>query len=211
MRVALISTLGFEEKFCYRAILRHGIKEGDRIILFTAELVEKVEKAYDWIRKLVQSSYGDSIRVDLIQLDPMNPVRSIKVVLKYLDELKDFKIIVNLSGGMRAIVIYVLLACMMRLREDMIIEVEAEDLSGLSKLDSKMLKLVKEGIKEEWIDLLECIAEGSGDVGSIARKLRKDKSTVRRQLSSLERSGLIRMKKRKPMTVELSELSELIL
>ncbi len=211
MRTALISTLGFEEKFCYRAILRHGIKEGDRIILFTAELIDKVERAYDWIKRLVQSSYGDSVRVDLIQLDPTNPVKSIKKVREFLDELNEFKIIVNLSGGMRAIIIYVLLACMMSLREDIIVEVEAEDLSGLSTLDFKMLKLVKEGAKEEWLDVLKCIADGSHDVSSIARKLRKDKSTVRRQLSSLEGNGLIRVRRRKPLTVELSELSELIL
>jgi len=211
MRVALISTLGFEEKFCYRAILRHGIKEGDRIILFTAELVDKVERAYDWIRRLVHSSYGDSVRVDLIQLDPNNPVKSIRKVREFLDGLDGFKLIVNLSGGMRAIVIYVLLACMMELREDMIVEVEAEDLSGSSTLDSKMLKLVKEGVRGELLDVLKCVADGSNDVNSIAKKLRKDKSTVRRQLSSLERIGLIRAKKRKPLTVELSELSELVL
>jgi len=211
MQTALIFTLGFEEKFCYRAILRHGIKEGDRIILFTGELVEKVEKAYDWIKKLVHSSYGGSVKIDLVQLNPMDPVRSIRRVLDVLDELKEFKIIVNLSGGMRSLVVCVLLACMMRLREDMIIEIEAEDLSGISVLDSSVLRLIKEGAKEEWLDILRCIANGTNDVKSIARKLGKDRSTVRRQLSLLDKNKLVKARKRKPLTVELSPLAELLL
>ncbi|MGC8933477.1 MAG: CRISPR-associated CARF protein Csa3 [Candidatus Methanodesulfokora sp.] len=211
MQTALIATLGFEEKFCYRAILRHGLKEGDRIILFTAELVEKVEKAYEWIKRLIQSSYGGAVKVELIQLDPLDPVRSIGSVLKVLDELDNFKIVVNLSGGMRAIVAYVLLACIMRPKKEMKVEIEAEDLSGITMLSSEMLKLIKSGVKEEWLDILKCIAEGANDVKSIAEKLKKDESTIRRQISALEENGLVRIRKRKPLSLELSELAELFL
>ena len=211
MPTALIATLGFEEKFCYRAVLRHGIKDGDVIILFTAELVEKVERAFDWIKKLIQSSYGESVKVDLIQLDPMDPVKSIKRVLNVLDDLSDFRIIVNLSGGMRSIVVYVLLACMMRIKEGMRIEIEAEDLSGVTELDPKMLILIKEGAKEEWLHILRHIAEGKRDVKLLAEAMGKDESTVRRQLFTLKKYGLIEIKKRKPLVFEISPLADLLL
>jgi CRISPR locus-related DNA-binding protein len=78
-------------------------------------------------------------------------------------------------------------------------------------LDSSVLRLIKEGAKEEWLDILRCIANGTNDVKSIARKLGKDRSTVRRQLSLLEKSKLVKARKRKPLTVELSPLAELLL
>ena len=211
MSTVLIATLGFEEKFCYRAVLRHGIKEGDRVILLTGELVEKVVKAYDWIRKLIQSSYGDSVSIELIKLNPSDPIKSVREISKIIRGIGDSRIIVNLSGGMRAVIAYTLLSCMMNAREGMIIEMETEDLSGLITLDWKLLKLLRDGISDELRELLKAIASGSSDVKSLSSKLGKDESTVRRQLSLLKELGLIRVVKRKPLIIEPTELAELII
>lgn len=207
MQTVLIATLGFEEKFCYRAVLRHGIKEGDRIILITAGIVEKVEKAYEWIKKLIQSSYGSSVSVDLVQIDVNNTVDSLREILRLIDSLKDFRIVVNLSGGMRILIIYVLLACLMRARRDLTVEVEAEDLSTIVSLDWRLLKLIKEGIKEEHLEVLRHISSGLRDVRSLAKRLKKDESTVRRYISDLEEQGLVKIEKRKPLVFGESELS----
>jgi len=211
MQTVLIATLGFEEKFCYRAVLRHGIKEGDRIILITAGIVEKVEKAYEWIKKLIQSSYGSSVSVDLVQIDVNNTVDSLRKILRLIDSLNDFRIVVNLSGGMRILIIYVLLACLMRARRDLTVEVEAEDLSTIVSLDWRLLKLIKEGIKEEHLEVLRHISSGLRDVRSLAKRLKKDESTVRRYISELEEQGLVKVEKRKPLVFEESELSYIFL
>lgn len=207
----LIATLGFEEKFCSRAILRHGIREGDRVILITGELVEKVQRAYEWIRKLIQSSYGDSVAIDLIQLNPGDPVDSIERISKIIREISGSKIIMNLSGGMRSIIAYALLSCMMNLKENVIVEIEAEDLSGLITLDWRLLRLVKEGVSDDHKEVLKLIVSGSRDVRSLASKLGKDESTIRRQISSLKELGLVEITKRKPLLVEATELTRLLL
>nr|WP_048096135.1 CRISPR-associated CARF protein Csa3 [Archaeoglobus fulgidus] len=80
MRTALIATLGFDEKFCYRAILRHGIKEGDRVILITTQMVERVAKAYEWIRKLLETSYGDRVEVEVLQVELKSVEKAIREV-----------------------------------------------------------------------------------------------------------------------------------
>lgn len=211
MRTVLIATLGFEEKFCYRAILRHGIKEGDRIVLITAGIVDRVERAYDWIRKLVQSSYGDSVSVELVQVDVNNYVDSLRRISEILDSFEGFRKVVNLSGGMRILIIYVLLACMMRARGDLTIEVEAEDLSTMISLDWRILRLIREGVKEEHLEVLRQISHGLRDVRSLARRLNKDESTVRRYISELEELGLVEVRKRKPLLFERSELSSIFL
>lgn len=132
-------------------------------------------------------------------------------ISKIIRGIGDSRIIVNLSGGMRAVIAYTLLSCMMNAREGMIIEMETEDLSGLITLDWKLLKLLRDGISDELRELLKAIASGSSDVKSLSSKLGKDESTVRRQLSLLKELGLIRVVKRKPLIIEPTELAELII
>ncbi|MEM3691663.1 MAG: CRISPR-associated CARF protein Csa3 [Candidatus Korarchaeum sp.] len=209
MRKVLIATLGFEERFCYRAILRHGMREGDKIILLTGDLTDKVERAYEWVDKFIKSSYGDSVEVRLIKLNLNEVLESVKRISELLDSFEGSDVIVNLSGGMRVLVAYTLLACLMRVRRNLVVEIEREDLSGVVSLDHRLLKLVKEGVKEEHLSLLELVRRGLGDVRSLARELGKDESTVRRYVSDLEELGLIRVKRRKPLAFEPSELSDL--
>jgi len=211
MPTALIATLGFDEKFCYRAILRHGIKEGDKIVLFTAEIVEKVEKAYEWIRKLLQTSYGDAVDIEIIQLNIKDLEGSIKKVLRKIEEIENFRIIVNLSGGMRALIIIVLLACIIKSPRNLKIEVETEDFSRIVEVPYALLNLIKLQLGEDKLEVLKSIKEGVGDVKSIAKRLNRDESTIRRHISTLENIGLIEVKKRKPLLVKATKLAELVL
>jgi len=205
----LIATLGFDEKFCYRAILRHGIKEGDRIILITAEKVEKVEKAYEWIRKLIQTSFSDKVEVELFEVDVKNPEEAIKRAVEIVRRAEG-RVIVNLSGGMRALVIIVLLACMM-VPLNAKFEIETEDFSSVVELQSGLINLIKSPPRDISLEILELVANGFKTVGEIAKKLKKDESTIRRHLLSLEKQGLIKAEKRKPLIVSLTNLAGLFL
>lgn len=207
MKVALIATLGFDEKFCYRAILRHGIKEGDKIVLFTAEVNERVLKAYEWIKKLVRTSFASEVEVKLIQLDISNLENSIKRFLDEIRSLGDSKIIVNLSGGMRALVVIVLLGCIMLRRKNLEIEIETEDFSNVIVIQETLISLVGSEINTEKLEVLKLVKDGYRDVRSISKELRKDSSTVRRHLSDLEKMGLIEIHKRKPLIVVPSHLA----
>jgi CRISPR-associated protein Csa3 len=208
MKATLIATLGFDEKFCYRAILRHGIKEGDEIVLITAELVEKVEKAFEWIKKLVQTSFSDKVAVRLIQVDIKSPEKSIKAVSELIGSAQG-KLIVNLSGGMRALVIIVLIACIMKAKRDMVIEIETEDFSSLLLIPSELLKLIKDPPGGIYLEILKLVKNGVRKAESISKELKRDVSTVRRHLAELENLGLIKAEKRKPLVVMPTTLSEL--
>jgi CRISPR-associated protein Csa3 len=208
MKTTLIATLGFDEKFCYRAILRHGIKEGDEIVLITAEIVDKVEKAYDWIKKLVQTSFSDKVAVRLLQLDVKSVEKSIKAVSELVDSAGG-RLIVNLSGGMRALVIIVLIACIMKAREDMTIEIETEDFSSLLLISNGLLRVIKEPPSNIHLEILNLVKNGVRKAESISRELKRDTSTVRRHLAELERMGLIDAEKKKPLVVRLTSLADL--
>jgi len=211
MKTALILTLGFDEKFCYRAILRHGIKEGDKIILITAGLVDKVRKAYEWIRAFVERSYDVEVR--LIQVDVKNFTKAIKEVVKLLEDFKEYNLVVNLSGGMRALAIIVLLALTIRSMRNVKVEIELEDFSGLIEIPQQLLRIheIKRNLTNEKLEILKLISQGLKDVKSLSKALKKDASTIRRHISSLEELGLVTIEKRKPLKIKTTELADLIL
>jgi len=212
MPKALISTLGFDEKFCYRAVLRHGIREGDKIILVTAKLVEKVLKAFDQVRSFVTTSYGDKVSIKVVELDPNDIVSSVKRMINEIKMLDDYEIIVNLSGGMRVLIFIVLLALMLSRVKISKMEMELEDFSGVVELSPALLEIPRmiAELSEEKLEILKLIREGIDDVNSLALRLKKDESTIRRHLSDLEDLSLIIVERRKPMKVKLSPVAELM-
>ena len=211
MKTALILTLGFDEKFCYRAILRHGIKEGDKIILITAGLVDKVRKAYEWIRAFVERSYDVEVR--LIQVDVKNFTKAIKEVAELLEDFKEYDLVVNISGGMRALAITVLLALTVRSMRNVKVEIELEDFSGLIEIPQQLLRIheIKRNLTNEKLEILKLISQGLKDVKTLSKTLKKDASTIRRHISNLEELGLVTIEKRKPLKIKTTELADLIL
>jgi len=212
MKNALLLTLGFDEKFCYRAILRHGISEGDKIVLVTAKIVNRVKKAYDWIKTFVNTSYSN-VEMKLIELNVEDTIGSIKKVLEILEELEEYHIVINLSGGMRILSFIVLLSLLFKEIRNAVIEIELEDFSGVVRIPVILLTLpsIKEKLGEEKIKILKTIRDGKNNVKSIAEYLNKDQSTIRRHISSLKKLGLIEYEKRKPLKVKPSKLLDLIL
>jgi len=212
MKNALLLTLGFDEKFCYRAILRHGISEGDKIVLVTAKIVNRVKKAYDWIKTFVNTSYSN-VEMKLIELNVEDTIGSIKKVLEILEELEGYHIVINLSGGMRILSFIVLLSLLFKEIRNAVIEIELEDFSGVVRIPVILLTLpsIKEKLGEEKIKILKTIRDGKNNVKSIAEYLNKDRSTIRRHISSLKKLGLIEYEKRKPLKVKPSKLLDLIL
>ncbi len=208
MKTALIATIGFDEKFCYRAIMRHGIKKGDRVILISGKITDRVEKACDWVKKLLKTSYGDEVTVDFVEIDINSLENSIKTVSSLIEELSNYHIVVNLSGGMRALVIIVLLSCI-KTSKDLEIEIETEDFQGLLTISKKLLKLIKNPLPEDKVEILKKIAAGTSDARSLSDLLDRDITTVRRHLSFLKELDLITVEKRKPLRFKITELGKM--
>ncbi len=206
-----MSTLGFDEKFCYRAILRHGLKEGDKIILITAKVVDRVKEAYEWIKKFIEKSYGESVDVELIEIDVKSFEDSIRKIVEKLRELEGYSIVLNLSGGMRSLIAIVLLSLIINPMRNVKVEMELEDLSGIVEIPPPLLRIREMGAKliEERIEILRKIKEGYKDVKSLAEVMKKDKSTIRRHIYVLDELGLINVVKKKPMKIEISSLGEI--
>jgi CRISPR locus-related DNA-binding protein len=139
--------------------------------------------------------------------------KAIREVMHILDEFKGYNLIVNLSGGMRALAVIMLLALMIKPMRNVKLEIELEDFSGLIEIPQHLLRIheIKQNLTDEKIEILKLIAQGLKDVKSLSKALKKDVSTIRRHISSLEELGLVEIEKRKPLKVKTTELANLIL
>ncbi len=207
MGVALIVTLGFDEKFCYRAVLRHGISDGDAIYLITAGNDERVMKAYEAIRSFVSTSFRN-ISVELIKV-PTDFVQGVKLLVDRFRRI-DSPMIVNLSGGMRILALMTFAALAISGREAEV-EVELEDFSGVVSIPRQLIAMLAAAkIGEEKRELLRTLVGREMEAREIAERLGKDVTTVRRHVRALSELGLVKVVKRKPLTVTATELAELV-
>ena len=207
----LMLTLGFDERFVYRAVLRHDVSEGDEIILITGKRIDKVQRAFEMISNFVKKSYGETVEVKLIEIDPLDVYGSIRKIGEVLKGIEERSLLVNLSGGMRALILIVIFSVLLMWKRNFEVEVELEDLSGIVRFPGKLLKVVGSLFPASSIELLKMIREGVCTTEKLAKSLRKERSTIRKRLKRLEEAGLIEIVRKKPLTVKLTELGKLII
>ena len=207
MNRVLIITLGFDEKFAIRAITMHGLSKGDKIVLLTGPLVERTEKAASYVREFLNKYYPWEAEVELVVL----PIEDFyETTSKVVELLKKFsrvrEIVVNLSGGMRIVILALFTATLFLGLENLKVEAEAEDSSTYITMDPKPLKslISMEELGVEKKEVLRVLASETKRVSvvELAAKFGRDVSTIRRHVNSLEEKGLLIVRKRKPLYVE---------
>lgn len=207
MNRALIINLGFDEKFAIRALTRHGVSKGDKVILLTGPRVERVEKATSYVRTFLEKYYPGEAELEVVEVPVNDFYDAVSRVMNTLRGVsRKERIIVNLSGGMRIVVLAVFTALMLLGLEGLTVEVEAEDTSAYVTIDPRALRSIVavERLSREKRVILEILASktGSVTVAELSSRLRRDASTVRRHLRDLKKKGLVLVRRRKPLTVE---------
>ncbi len=211
MKKVILLTLGFDERFAYRAILRHDVKEGDKIFLISGRTNDKVIKAYRMVEEFLIKSFGDEIDLELIEVDPSNAIESIGKIIKVISPYRERRIIVNLSGGMRSIIVSTLLAVLFTHIRNIEVEIELENLSGIVEFPHQLLELVSKRVTSTGLAILRNVEEGHSNIRELARITGKDESTIRKRVQELKTAGLVKVLKRKPIMLEITDLGELIL
>ncbi len=220
MAKALVATVGFDEKFIIRMITREGLNPGDKLFLFTLEPIgEKALKAIRSVKDFVFKYHGREVEV---KEDTVNVYDFADALLKLIPAIRGIvetydEVVVNLSGGMRILIIELLLAVMLACRSyrnpNIKIEVETEnfenivDISMLSELIFAIDELTKGKIK-----LLETVANvGEIPMNELARKMNKDLSSISRQAQDLIYAGLLEELSKRPKTLKLTPLGRILL
>ncbi len=219
MRRLFVLSLGFEEKFAIRMITRHGLDHGDKLLVVTGPRIERVEKTLSFLREFITKYYGEGITLEVIELDVTQGFLSlIKKLTHILPEYaKDYDlVIINLSGGMRAICLALLTALILVSKiigPKMRIELETEDSRMRIEVPERLLTLpwLVSTIGYEKTAVLKLISERALPVSAISEALGKDPSTIRRHLMELTRVGLAIARGPRPTRYEATPLGNLTL
>ncbi len=184
-----MSTLGFDEKFALRGVLRNGVAQGDSILLLLTDTNEqRPEKAYNLLREILEKAFGE-VNIEKISVPLSDFSSGISYLRKIIKRYRGEKVIINMSGGQR-ILLMMLMAAVLSLDLDAEIEIETEDLQKVFRFPLNMLKPTP--LDELDSKLLAFLKDGrSTKIKEVALALGISKPSAWRRLERLRSKGLI--------------------
>ena len=180
----LFTTLGFDEKFQVRAVMRWG-RELEEVVIMGSFEEERAKKALDSLTNLLKTT---NIKYEVLEVNPHDILDAVIKIGNKIEEFKGKKMVFNLSGGMRILMLASLLAILIK-DVDATIEVETEDMKYLATVEVRDFKPVK--LTEDHLKVLKAISEGFNSVNSIRNHLDMPLSTVWRRVRDLKEMGLV--------------------
>ncbi|MEM1659268.1 MAG: CRISPR-associated CARF protein Csa3 [Candidatus Jordarchaeales archaeon] len=198
----IVASLGFEERFLLRAVVRRGVRERDKVVVFMPERGDpRGEKAFQTLRELVEKAFPqvEVIKYEVDVQDFYGAVGKIRGILKELALEGD--LVFNLSGGQRLLILEILAAAL-SLGVNAELEVETEDSSGYVAVPLKVMHpLDVDNVDQEILRRAV-----SGVRLKDLEHLSVSKATLWRKLKRLTEEGLLEMDRDK---YKLSDLGRM--
>jgi CRISPR locus-related DNA-binding protein len=189
--VIIFATLGFDEKFIIRDILRRGIKEEAKLLIFTSSEDPRVEEAYTTLKTTFMSIQLKIEKYTINIEDPFFAISEIRNII--LENIKgQSEIIFNLSGGQRILLSYIL-SVIASERINCEIVMISEDSSFQVSLPSKIF--FAKQIDPLSLEIVKMLKEMPLKAGEILKKLGGDetigRTTIWRRLKWLIKEGIV--------------------
>jgi CRISPR locus-related DNA-binding protein len=205
--VIIFATLGFDEKFILRDILRRGIKEEAKLLVFTSSADPRVEDAFTTLKTTFMSMPLKIEKYTINIEDPFSAISEIRNII--LENIKgQSEIIFNLSGGQRILLSYIL-SVIASERINCEIVMISEDSSFQVSLPSKIF--FAKQIDPLSLEIVNILKEKPLRAGEILNKLGREKAvgrtTVWRRLIKLMKEGIVEYD-RKTRRYNLTQLGQ---
>jgi CRISPR-associated protein Csa3 len=216
MRRLFVCTVGWTETPIVKLVLRHGLKEDDYMLLIRPLDVDpKAEDTVKTVQQFISKSIGRdaSSYVKQIRVDVLNFYSALVRIREELERLSPAEIIVNLSGGMRALVLETLTAVLAYKTsqgnwENTSVEVELENRSGNIQIGGRIFGIISSPLREEMKDLLRELKKGDKRIGELAERFGVDLATAYRWVTRLRKEGVVELRReggRKGSRVHLTD------
>jgi CRISPR locus-related DNA-binding protein len=185
--VIIFATLGFDEKFIIRDILRRGIKEESKLLIFTSSEDSRVEKAFMTLKTTFISI---PLKIEKYRINIENPFSAISEIRNIiLENIKGHsEIVFNLSGGQRILLSYIFSIIASEKLNCEIVMI-SEDSSFQVSLPSKIF--FAKQIDPLSLEIVKMLKEKPLKVGEILEKVGGGRTTVWRKLKLLTKEGII--------------------
>jgi CRISPR locus-related DNA-binding protein len=199
-RLALFATLGFDEKFAVRCLMRSS-QSVAKVVAVTAPPLDdysrsRLDAAWEALRRVAADYAG--IEVERFEVeDPRDFWRSASALREkmYRELAAHDGLVLCLSGGLRALVAEALVAAATLPRDAAVekvhVEVELENLSGVARFNVAQVQRLMQLTGPEH-QLFRILAhQGPQRLSQLAATLNRPRSTVYRMLQKLEKLGLV--------------------
>jgi CRISPR-associated protein Csa3 len=197
----IILTLGFDEKFAIRALMRTApLKDDEVMIIIPTQKNERAEKALTSLKKFCEII--ESIMFEVVEVPVNEPELAIATIYKVLSRKlrSEKRLQLNLSGGMRALILETLAATLAAASHipDIKIEVELENLSGVAEFKLDHFRLSPLGSLD--LNILASIKKLEdvhmyATLDMITSETKMPRSTVYRRLLTLTKRGYVKLEK----------------
>jgi CRISPR-associated protein Csa3 len=135
----LVTTIGFDERFVVRALIRYLENIDHFIGILSTPIEQRALQAISNIKSFIEKYVVDSgkkLTYEFVEIDVADPYEAIARLKRIFTPNDEY--IVNLSGGMRALTIITFIAFIIsRARGE--IEIELENLQGRISIDPKII------------------------------------------------------------------------
>ncbi len=196
---AVVLTLGFEPGPLISAVAScatEGLSENSRIIVLTAGFYdERSERAWRQFQNIIgmmdiTKRLQASLERYQIPLDDFT--HAVRTIRNLYQEIKDLRVKISITGGMRALGLATFVAYLLTdWTHDPRLEIYLEGRGQVLEIP-KLHKLMGYPLTQERLNLLRSMLPGRAYKPSdLSGFLRKDRSTIYRQLQALVEAGLV--------------------
>lgn len=188
-----VSTLGFHETRVTRPVIKHGIDDGDRVILVRPASEGNTDRAQDavgYVEDMIEEiAPGASVTTERVETsDFTTTVLQCNDVLNAVDDGRE--LVVNFGGGAREVLLPLMIAAVLHAPN-------VDDAFQYTDVDQEVRTVsiphLTTQIPRSAIDTFELIAEFNGDIAlpELARKSDQSKSTVSRHVEDLTNAEVV--------------------
>lgn len=191
----LAVTLGFDEKFAVRAVIRHSHSRLTRIVVITPALRadERTEAAIGSLREFLRR-YLQIEEVERVEVSVDDFFDAVGELVGMFDSWAGDAVTLNLSGGMRLLVIECLIGALMS-RTLMTIELESEDGSAYFSFGNDYFDPAVFNEIDHIDKLILKYLTNKNSASSLSKLLDLPKSSAWRRIRKLERLGLVEVER----------------
>jgi CRISPR-associated protein Csa3 len=193
--VVLVATVGFDEKFVLRAVMRYA-DSLKRVYLVTATPVdERVARAVKLVEEFVNRVLKEpwrEVKLELVEVDVRDFFKAVAELRRRCFEYGEATdtYVVNLSGGMRALVLALLAAFVISGRSGEV-EVELENFSGVVRFGAELFRWP--GLGDYDRRIIRSLAQrGRATYRELLADTGLPRATLFRTLKSLRLRGLVK-------------------
>jgi len=213
MDKTVLATFGWTETPVISSILRHGLSDGDKILLITPERRDERSEAALRDLKAFITTHLKNVEISELRISIDDPATSIYKLKRTIEDGRGRKCIINLSGGMRVVVLFTYIAVLLAEHPDIVVELETEDRKTVVEVPKVRLTDFIEVKKLPQLarEIMKQLLQGPLDMATLRKDLKVPASTFHNaQMKLLERGYIMREKKGKTFILRLTPSGELL-